>query len=122
MENTPIHQNSPFRVPTGDKKTILEHFGNASIGGDDISIARMVAPPGWSEPYQTPEFDEYSLMVSGEKTVTTPDMTITLRAGESLLVPRGTRVRYANPFEHPAEYWSVCMPAFTPGRANRDEN
>ena len=57
-------QNSPFIVPTDDGKIIKEHFGKASDGNSDISIAHMVAPPGWSEPFQTPEFDEYTFILS----------------------------------------------------------
>ncbi len=54
-------QQSPFIVPTTDGKLIEEHWGN-STGNSDISIAHMIAPAGWSEPYQTPEFDEFTLI------------------------------------------------------------
>ena len=118
----PLHQASPFIVPTTDGKLIEEHFGADSLGAADQSIAHMVAPPGWSEPFQTPEFDEYTLMVSGQKRVETGGDIIELSAGESLLIPRGSRVRYSNPFDAPAEYWSVCIPAFTPERVHRDED
>ena len=60
-----ILQLNPFRVPTGDDKIIEEHFGKASQGGDQLSLARMEAPPRWTEPFQTPEFDEYTLVYSG---------------------------------------------------------
>lgn len=116
-----VHQTAPFRVPTGDGKRIDEHFGLASQGGGDLSIARMTAPPGWSEPAQTPEFDEYTLMVSGRKQVEVDGETIVLGPGESLLIPAGTRVRYANPFDAPADYWSVCRPAFSPDTVHREE-
>ena len=116
-----VHQTEPFRVPTDDGKTIDEHFGLASAGGADISVARMVAPPGWSEPAQTPEFDEYTLMVSGQKRVTVDGATIVLGAGESLLVRSGSTVQYANPFSEDAVYWSVCSPAFSPERVHRDD-
>ena len=55
-------QKSPFVVPTTDGKVIKEHFGLTSNGSDTISIAHMVAPPGWSEPFQTPDFDEYTFL------------------------------------------------------------
>lgn len=116
-----IHQKAPFRVPTDDGKTIDEHFGHASAGDRDVSVARMVAPAGWSEPAQTPEFDEYTLMVSGQKEVTIGNDTVTLSAGESLFIPKGSTVRYANPFDVDAVYWSVCIPAFSPDRAHRHE-
>ena len=117
-------QRNPFIVPTGDGKLIEEHFGNASLGGGDISIARMVAPPGWSEPAQTPEFDEYTLIVRGKKEIFFGDEPaeerITLEAGESVMVEAGTRVRYSNPFAEEVEYLSVCMPAFSPDKVNRE--
>ena len=113
-------QTAPFVVPTDDGKLIEEHFGAASLGGDDLSIARMVAPPGWSEPTQTPEFDEYTLMVRGRKRVEVDGEDVELAAGETLLITAGSTVRYANPFDEPAEYWSVCRPAFTPDRVNRE--
>lgn len=112
-------QQHPFVVPTDDGKLIAEHTGGASTGEDRVSIARMVAPPGWSEPEQAPEFDEYTLMVSGRKRVTVDGEVIELSAGESLFVQRGATVRYANPYDEPAEYWSVCMPAFSLERVNR---
>jgi len=118
----PLHQTSPFVVPTDDGKLIHEHFGAASLGESDLSVARMVAPPGWSEPPQRPEFDEYTLMVSGRKRVDVDGVVIELAAGESLLIAKGSLVRYANPYEEPTEYWSVCLPAFTPARVHREED
>jgi mannose-6-phosphate isomerase-like protein (cupin superfamily) len=112
-------QRTPLVVPTDDGKLIEEHIGGASTGEDRLSIAHMVAPPGWGEPEQAPEFDEYTLMVSGRKRVTVDGEVIELTAGDSLLVRRGATVRYANPYDEPAEYWSVCLPAFSPQRVNR---
>lgn len=120
MESRAIHQTQPFRVPTDDGKLIEEHFGRAANGDTAVSVARMVAPPGWSEPAQVPEFGEYTLMVSGRKRVELPDGSVELGPGESLFVPPNTRVRYANPFGEPAEYWSVCIPAFSPETVHRD--
>jgi mannose-6-phosphate isomerase-like protein (cupin superfamily) len=119
MKKEFFRQHKPFVVPTSDGKTIQEHFGLASTGNNDISIAHMIAPPGWSEAPQRPEFDEYTLMVSGRKEIEIDNEKIVLKAGESLLVRRGTRVRYANPFSEPAEYWAVCIPAFTEEKARR---
>lgn len=112
-------QRSPFVVPTTDDKLIEEHTGGASTGEDRLSIAHMVAPPGWSEPPQTPEFDEYTLMVAGRKRVVVDGDEIEIGAGESLLVRAGARVQYSNPFDEPADYWSVCVPAFSPERVHR---
>ncbi len=117
-----VHQQNPFQVPTTDGKTILEHFGHISSGDSTISVARMIAPPHWSEPPQRPDFDEYTLMVRGRKQIIVDDTVVTLRAGESLRVSRGSNVQYANPFDEEAEYWSVCTPAFTPDGAHRIES
>lgn len=108
-----VKQSRPFLVPTTDGKVIEEHFGLQSLGGDAISIAHMIVPPGWQEPAQQPQFDEYTLMISGKKKIRVGDDEIILSKGESLLVKRGTRVQYTNPFEEPAEYWAVCLPAFS---------
>mgnify|MGYP000858067686 CR=1 FL=1 len=120
MENYFFKQSSPFIVPTEDGKLIEEHFGKAALGEDGISIAHMIAPPGWEEPFQNPEFDEYTLMVRGKKRVLVGDREILLKEGESLLVRRGSRVKYSNPFKEPAEYWSVCLPAFSLERVKRE--
>ena len=113
-------QRRPFIVPTEDGKLIEEHFGNASLGGGAVSIARMVAPAGWSEPAQTPEFDEYTLVIRGKKEVTVNGERIVLTAGESIRVEAGAKIRYANPFEEETEYVSVCIPAFSPDAVNRE--
>ncbi|MEC8842595.1 MAG: cupin [SAR324 cluster bacterium] len=117
-----ILQKNPFRVPTGDDKIIEEHFGKASQGGDQLSLARMEAPPRWTEPFQTPEFDEYTLVYSGKMQVEVDGLTHVLEAKQSILVKGGSRVRYSNPFDQPSHYCSVCIPAFSPETVNREED
>ena len=112
-------QSAPFLVPTTDGKLIAEHFGRASTGQSEVSIARMVAPPFWSEPAQRPEFDEYTLVIRGRKRVEVDGQELTLEAGESILVRRNVPVRYSNPFPAEVEYVSVCLPAFAPQLAHR---
>ena len=114
------HQTQPFIIPTTDGKVIEEHFGLASLSSNNLSIAHMVAPPGWSEPYQTPTFDEYTLVSRGKKQIEVDGETIIVYAGQSNLIHKGTRVRYANPFEEECEYWSVCLPAFSMDEVNRE--
>lgn len=113
-------QTQPFKVPTNDGKLIEEHFGLASISSNNLSIAHMIAPPGWSEPFQTPQFDEYTLVSRGKKQFEVDGETITLQAGQSILIKKGTRVRYSNPYEEECEYWSVCLPAFSIEGVNRE--
>ena len=115
-------QQAPFVIPTKDGKLIEEHVGRVANGENNLSVAHMVAPPGWSEPHQNPEFDEYTLMVRGRKEIEINGETMTLKYGESLLVKKGSRVKYSNPFQEEAEYWSVCMPAFSLELVNREND
>ncbi len=107
-------------IPVPDGKLIEEHFGRVATASESLSVARMEAPPGWTEPGQRPSFGEYTLMVRGTLRVELPDGPIDLRAGESLYVPPDTRVRYGNPFSDSCSYWAVCVPAFSPEAANRE--
>jgi mannose-6-phosphate isomerase-like protein (cupin superfamily) len=117
MEDYSI-QKKPFIVPTTDGKLIEEHFGLASIVSE-LSIARMVAPAHWSEPFQTPEFDEYTYIIKGKKQFVINGKTIILKTGESIKINKGVEVQYSNPFDEAVEYISVCMPAFSPNLVNR---
>ena len=122
MTSSYVLQQEPFVVPTTDGKLIDEHFGRVISNEPGLSIAHMVAPSGWSEPFQNPEFDEYTMIVRGRKQIEIDGEIVTLKVGESLLVRKGARVRYSNPFEEEAEYWSVCVPAFSIDLVNREEN
>ncbi|WP_339844208.1 cupin domain-containing protein [uncultured Dokdonia sp.] len=113
-------QKSPFVVPTTDEKLIEEHWGRATDGNTDVSIAHMVAPPGWSEPFQTPEFDEYTYIIRGKKQFIIEGETLILETGQSIKIERNTRVQYSNPFTEECEYMSICTPAFSPDSVNRE--
>ncbi|WP_370391926.1 cupin domain-containing protein [uncultured Winogradskyella sp.] len=115
-------QKSPFVVPTTDGKVIKEHFGLASDGNSKISIAHMVAPPGWSEPFQTPEFDEFTFIIKGKKQFIVDGETLVLEAGESIKIEKHTRIQYSNPFTEPCEYLAICMPAFSIDAVNREKS
>ncbi|QFZ55634.1 cupin domain-containing protein [Oceanihabitans sp. IOP_32] len=112
-------QNRPFVVPTTDGKVIKEHFGIASTGNSKLSIAHMIAPPGWSEPHQTPEFDEYTFIIKGKKQFIVDGDIVVLNAGESIKIEKNTKVQYANPFSESCEYIAICMPAFSIDLAHR---
>tara|TARA_R110002012_G_scaffold275202_3_gene461733 strand:- start:1233 stop:1601 length:369 start_codon:yes stop_codon:yes gene_type:complete len=113
-------QNSPFVVPTTDGKVIEEHFGQATDGNKNISIAHMIAPAGWSEPFQTPEFDEYTYIIRGKKQFIIDGDTIVLEAGQSIKIEKNTRVQYSNPFVEACEYIAICTPAFSMDLVNRE--
>ena len=114
-------QNSPFIVPTTDGKLIEEHFGNATDGNSKISIAHMIAPPGWKEPFQTPEFDEYTLIIKGKKQFIIDGETVVLQSGQSIKIEKNSRVQYSNPFKEQCEYIAICLPAFSMDLVNREE-
>tara|TARA_R110000868_G_scaffold116204_6_gene309687 strand:- start:7128 stop:7496 length:369 start_codon:yes stop_codon:yes gene_type:complete len=113
-------QNNPFVVPTSDGKVIKEHFGMATDGNSKISIAHMIAPAGWSEPFQTPEFDEHTFIIKGKKQFIIDDEVIVLEAGQSIKINKNTRVQYSNPFTIACEYIAICTPAFSMDLVNRE--
>ena len=114
-------QKAPFVVPTTDGKLIEEHHGLATTNNSAISIAHMIAPPGWSEPFQTPEFDEFTYIIKGKKHFEIDGETLVLEAGQSILIEKGARIRYSNPYENPCEYLAICLPAFSMDLVNREE-
>ena len=114
-------QTAPFVVPTTDGKLIEEHHGKASTNNAEISIAHMIAPPEWSEPFQTPEFDEYTYIIKGKKQFIIDDEIIVLEAGQSIQIEKNTRVQYSNPFDEPCEYIAICKPAFDFTKVHREE-
>ena len=113
-------QKEPFIVPTTDGKLIEEHFGLATDDNSEISLAHMIAPPGWSEPFQTPKFDEYTYIIRGKKQFTLGNEKVVLEAGQSIKIDKNTRVQYSNPFEEECEYIAICLPAFSIDLANRE--
>ncbi len=113
-------QKSPFVVPTTDGKLIEEIWGN-STGNSEISIAHMVAPPKWSEPFQTPEFDEFTYIIKGKKQFEIDGEIVILESGQSIKIEKGAKVRYSNPFENPCEYLAICLPAFSMDLVNRED-
>lgn len=115
-----IVQRNPFLVPTTDGKTIKEHFGIPSTQISEFSLAHMIAPAGWNEPFQTPEFDEVTFIIKGKKQIEIDDEKIILNSGESILIKKGTRVRYSNPFNEEVEYISICIPAFSIEKVHRE--
>src|SRR5207249_2315670 len=91
-------------------KRIEEFVGRVNSGTAQLSLAKMKSPPGWMEPGQTPEFDEYTLVLHGFMRVESQEGTVEVRAGQAVLTPAGEWVRYSTP--EGAEYVAVCLPAF----------
>lgn len=112
---------SPSRIPVPGGKVIDEYVGRASSDTPDVSVARMLAPPGWEEPAQTPDFDEVTLVLAGSVRVEHAGATLEVTAGQAVLTRAGERVRYSVG-ESGAEYVAVCLPAFAPELAHRDDD
>jgi quercetin dioxygenase-like cupin family protein len=101
-------------------KRIAEYVGRVNSATEAVSIARMQSPAGWSEPGQTPEFDEYTVVLRGLLRVETRSGTIDVKAGQAIATHRGEWVRYSTPEPGGAEYIAVCIPAFSPELVHRE--
>ena len=105
----------------GNKPKIIEEYvGRVNSGDGALSVARMRSPAGWEEPGQTPEFDEYTVVLRGLLRVRTGEASVDVRAGQAVVTRRGEWVQYSTPEEGGAEYVAVCLPAFSPETVHRD--
>ncbi len=101
-------------------KSIEEFIGRVNSGTAAVSIARMKSPPGWSEPGQTPEFNEYTVVLRGCLHVKLKDAEFDVAAGQAIIVQAEEWVQYSSPSPEGAEYSAVCVPAFSPETVHRD--
>lgn len=101
-------------------KRIEEYIGRVNSHTSAVSVARMVSPGGWVEPGQTPEFDEYTVVLRGRLLVKTKSSELAVRAGEAIITHAGEWVQYSTPDADGAEYVAVCLPAFAPDLVHRD--
>ena len=105
----------------GNKPKIIQEFiGRVNSSNENISIAKMTSPTGWEEPGQTPEFDEYTLVLKGMLRVETRSQTFEVSAGQSIITYAGEWIKYSTPNSEGAEYVAVCLPAFSPETVHRD--
>jgi len=113
---------TPTRIEAaGHPPKLIEEFvGRVNSKTEGISIARMRSPSGWSEPFQTPKFDEYTLVLRGSLRVESASGSIDVNAGQAVICARGERVRYSTPGAEGAEYVAVCLPAFSPASVHRE--
>lgn len=108
------------RIPVPGGKVIDEYVGRVNSGETAVSVARMIAPGGWDEPAQTPEFDEYTLVLHGCLRVETETGSHDVTVGQAIVTRAGERIRYTAPTPAGAEYVAICLPAFAPALARRD--
>jgi mannose-6-phosphate isomerase-like protein (cupin superfamily) len=115
--------SAPTRVEAaGEPPKLIDEFaGRVNTGEDRLSLARMRSPQGWSEPFQAPEFDEWTLVLRGAVQVDHDGGTLTVESGQAVLVRAGERIRYSTPGAEGAEYVAVCLPAFSPRTVHRED-
>jgi mannose-6-phosphate isomerase-like protein (cupin superfamily) len=113
----------PTRIPgAGSKPKIIdEYIGRVNSKTSAASVAHMHSPGGWSEPGQTPEFDEFTIVLKGMLRVEHTGGSIEVRAGQAVIAHAGEWVRYSTPAAEGAEYVAVCVPAFSLETVHRDE-
>ena len=117
---TLITQPSRITAAGNKPKLIDEYFGRVNTKMNDLSIAHMRSPQGWKEPGQTPEFDEFTIVLRGMLRVCHKSGVIDVTAGQAVIAHRGEWVQYSTPAEDGAEYIAVCLPAFSMDTVHRD--
>lgn len=112
----------PTRVQAaGTKpKVIEEYIGRVNTQTMSVSVAQMRSPQGWEEPGQTPEFEEFTLVLQGTLRVRYEAGSMDVTAGQAVVVHAGEWVQYSTPFESGADYIAVCVPAFSMDTVHRD--
>ena len=117
---THIKQPSVIEAAGNKPKRIEEYIGRVNSKSAGVSVARMQSPSGWVEPGQTPEFEEYTVVLRGSLRVTTRDGVVDVGAGEAIITRSGEWVQYSTPGADGAEYIAVCLPAFSMATVHRD--
>jgi ethanolamine utilization protein EutQ (cupin superfamily) len=115
--------STPTRITAaGNKPKIIEEYiGRVNSGESRLSIAHMRSPSGWIEPGQTPEFDEFTMVLKGALRVTHKGGVLEVKAGQAVVTRGGEWVQYSTPHPDGAEYLAVCLPAFSPQSVHRDQ-
>ena len=115
-----IAQPSIVQAAGNKPKIIEEYIGRVNSQTESLSVARMKSPSGWVEPGQTPEFDEYTLVLRGTLRVTTREGSRDVQAGQAVIAHKGEWVQYSTPGAEGAEYVAICLPAFSMDTVHRD--
>ena len=110
--------SAPRRIPVPGNKQVDEFVGLVNTKDSNVSIAHMHSPPGWTEPGQRPEFDEFTVVLSGAVRVEHEGGVTEVKSGQAILAQKGEWVRYSTPAG--AEYIAICLPAFSPDTVHRD--
>ena len=124
VSSSPTLIEKPARVAAAGTKPKLidEYIGRVNSDTQTLSIAQMRSPSGWTEPGQTPDFDEYTLVLKGMLRVEFQGGALDVQAGQAVIAYKGEWVRYSTPDPEGAEYIAVCSPAFTLDGVHRDSS
>lgn len=117
---TLIEQPTRITAAGNKPKLIDEYIGRVNSETSGVSVAHMRSPQGWEEPGQTPEFDEFTVVLKGTLRVRHKNGEMEITAGQAVITHRGEWVQYSTPAEDGAEYIAVCAPAFSPDTVHRD--
>jgi mannose-6-phosphate isomerase-like protein (cupin superfamily) len=115
-----IQKPTVIRAAGNPPKQIEEFIGRVNSRTSEVSVARMTSPTGWSEPGQTPQFNEYTIVLRGTLRVTLKDEEMDVTAGQAIIMEAGEWVQYSTPHDGGAEYIAVCLPAFSPETVHRE--
>lgn len=115
-----IDNPTPIQAAGNQPKLIKEFIGRVNSKTTLVSVAQMASPEGWAEPGQTPEFDEYSIVLEGTLVVQTKKETLEVKQGQAVIVPKGEWVKYSTPRKGGASYIAICLPAFSLEIVHRD--
>ena len=115
-----IEKPTVIQAAAAKPKLIQEFVGRVNTKTPSVSVARMKSPGGWVEPGQTPEFDEYTVVLAGELHVETKTGMVVVKVGQGVITHKGEWVRYSTPGAEGAQYVAVCLPAFSPDTVRRD--
>ena len=115
-----IHNPSIIKAAGNKEKIIKEFFGRVNSKTQEVSIAMMKSPQGWEEPGQCPEFNEYTVVLKGSLRIKTRKEEFIVSEGMGILTTSDEWVQYSSPFEGGAEYFAICLPAFSPEIVHRD--
>jgi mannose-6-phosphate isomerase-like protein (cupin superfamily) len=117
---TLIPQPTRIQAAGNKPKVIDEYIGRVNSKTAAASVAHMRSPQGWLEPGQTPEFDEFTIVLRGMLRVEHKAGALDVRAGQAVVAHAGEWVRYSTPDDGGAEYIAVCLPAFSMESVHRD--
>ncbi len=117
---TLIQEPTRIKAAGNKPKLIDEYVGRVNSETEAVSVAHMRSPEGWLEPGQTPEFDEFTVVLKGTLRVTHRTGYLDVKAGQAVIAQKGEWVQYSTPHADGAEYIAVCVPAFSPNSVKRD--